>query len=88
MRSATTVDQELINHCPALKYVIRAGEGDVTDNIDKKYCQDRGSKVSNTPEQIATPAAEHAVALMFTDFTKNVTHTKVCKEGRWDKNLL
>ena len=27
VRSATTVDQESINHCPNLKYVIRAGEG-------------------------------------------------------------
>ena len=63
VRSATTVDQDLINHCQNLKYVIR-GEG--TDNIDKKYCQDRGIKVSNTPGANSNSAAEHAIALMFT----------------------
>ena len=62
------MDQDLINHCPNLKYVIRAGEG--TDNIDKKYCQDRGVKVSNTPGANSNSAAEHAIALMFTVFRK------------------
>ena len=64
VRSATIVDQNLINHLPNLNYVIRAGEG--TDNIDKKYCSDKGIKVSNTPGANSNSAAEHAVALMMT----------------------
>ena len=85
IRSATTVDQELINHCPNLKYVIRAGEG--TDNIDKKYCQDRGVKVSNTPGANSNSAAEHAVALMFTVLRRTAFAHQSMVEGRWDKNL-
>ena len=47
IRSATTMDKEAIDALPNLKYIIRAGEG--TDNIDKKYCEEKGIKVSNTP---------------------------------------
>lgn len=86
VRSATTVDQELINHCPNLKYVIRAGEG--TDNIDKKYCQDRGVKVSNTPGANSNSAAEHAIALMFTVLRKTALAHQSMVEGRWDKNIF
>ena len=85
VRSATTVDQELINHCPNLKYVIRAGEG--TDNIDKKYCQDRDIKVSNTPGANSNSAAEHAIALMFTVLRKTAHAHQSMLEGRWDKSL-
>ena len=85
IRSATTVDQELINHCPNLKYIIRAGEG--TDNIDKKYCKDRGIKVSNTPGANSNSAAEHAIALMFTVLRKTAHAHQSMVEGRWDKNI-
>lgn len=86
IRSATTVDQDLINHCPNLKYVIRAGEG--TDNIDKKYCQDRGVKVSNTPGANSNSAAEHAVALMFTLLRKTAFAHKSMMAAKWEKNLF
>jgi D-3-phosphoglycerate dehydrogenase len=85
VRSATTVDQELINHCPNLKYVIRAGEG--TDNIDKKYCKDRGVKVSNTPGANSNSAAEHAVALILTLLRKTANAHHSMAQGRWDKSL-
>ncbi len=85
VRSATTVDQELINHCPNLKYVIRAGEG--TDNIDKKYCQDRGVKVSNTPGANSNSAAEHAVSLIFTVLRRTAQAHQSMVEGRWDKSV-
>ena len=47
IRSATTVNKELLDLAPNLKIVIRAGEG--TDNIDKVLCAERGVKVANTP---------------------------------------
>ena len=86
VRSATTVDQELINHCPNLKYVIRAGEG--TDNIDKRYCQDRGVKVSNTPGANSNSAAEHAIALIFTILRKTAFAHQSMGQGKWEKNLF
>ena len=85
IRSATTVDQELINHCSQLKYIIRAGEG--TDNIDKKYCTDRGIKVSNTPGANSNSAAEHAIALMMSVLRKTPWANQSMIESRWDKSL-
>ena len=64
IRSATTVTADLLEKAPNLKYVIRAGEG--TDNIDKKSCEQKGVKVSNTPGANNNSAAEHAIALMMT----------------------
>ena len=86
VRSATIVDQELINHLPNLKYVIRAGEG--TDNIDKKYCNDKGIKVSNTPGANSNSAAEHAVALMMTLLRKTHHAHASMSSGKWEKSLF
>ena len=86
IRSATTADQELINHLPNLKYIIRAGEG--TDNIDKKYCADKGIKVSNTPGANANSAAEHAISLMMTVLRKTHQAHASMSSGKWEKNLF
>lgn len=86
VRSATVVDQELINHLPNLKYVIRAGEG--TDNIDKNYCNDKGIKVSNTPGANSNSAAEHAVALMMTLLRKTHKAHASMSSGKWEKSLF
>ncbi|OFZ74630.1 MAG: hypothetical protein A2451_08545 [Bdellovibrionales bacterium RIFOXYC2_FULL_39_8] len=84
IRSATTVTAEMVDLAPNLKYVIRAGEG--TDNIDKKYCQQKGVKVSNTPGANSNSAAEHAIALMFTVLRKTAWANESMKRGEWDKN--
>ncbi len=84
IRSATTITPELVDLAPNLKYVIRAGEG--TDNIDKKYCNKKGVKVSNTPGANSNSAAEHAIALMFSVLRKTAWAGDSMKRGEWDKN--
>ena len=84
IRSATTVDKELMDMAPNLKLVIRAGEG--TDNIDKKYAAQKGVKVANTPGANANSAAEHAIALMFTLLRKTAWAHSSMQKGEWDKN--
>ncbi|MAW06792.1 MAG: hypothetical protein CME61_00770 [Halobacteriovoraceae bacterium] len=86
IRSATTVDQELINYLPNLKLVIRAGEG--TDNIDKSYCKDKSIKVANTPGANSNSAAEHAIALMMTVLRKTHKAHASMAEGKWEKQLF
>ena len=86
IRSATTMNQELIDLAPNLKYIIRAGEG--TDNIDKAYCQQRGISVSNTPGANNNSAAEHALALMMTVLRKTAFAHHSMNQGRWDKSLF
>lgn len=83
IRSATTVNKDLLDKAPNLKYVIRAGEG--TDNIDKVECEARGVKVSNTPGANANSAAEHAIALMMTVLRHTAQANASMKAGKWDK---
>ena len=82
IRSATKVMNELVDQAPKLKYVIRAGEG--VDNIDRKYCNSKGIKVSNTPGANNNSAAEHAIALMFTLLRKTAYAHMKMKSGGWD----
>ncbi len=84
IRSATKPKQEFIDQCPNLKYIIRAGEG--TDNIDKKYCEEKGIKVSNTPGANNNSAAEHAIALMMTVLRKTASANQSMHTNAWNKS--
>lgn len=86
IRSATTVNEELLNLAPKLKIVIRAGEG--TDNIDKNLCSQRGIKVANTPGANNNSAAEHAIALTMSCLRNTPFADKTMHEGKWEKNAL
>ncbi len=55
VRSATQVRKELIDACPSLKLIGRAGAG--MDNIDVAYAKSKGLYVVNTPG-----ASSHSVA--------------------------
>lgn len=86
IRSATTVNAELLELATKLKIVIRAGEG--TDNIDKTLCAARGVKVANTPGANNNSAAEQAVALMMSCLRNTPFADKSMHEGKWEKNAL
>ena len=62
VRSATTVDAEVIAAAPKLKIVARAGVG--LDNVDVDAATAAGVLVVNAPTSNIHSAAEHALALM------------------------
>ena len=64
VRSATKVRKDLIDACPNLKFIGRAGVG--MDNIDVEYARSIGKQVANTPSASSASVAELAVAHMFT----------------------
>lgn len=64
VRSATTVRKDLIDACPHLKLIGRAGVG--MDNIDVAYAREKGIKVINTPEASSQSVAELVFAHFFT----------------------
>ncbi|MBK9401571.1 MAG: D-2-hydroxyacid dehydrogenase [Bacteroidetes bacterium] len=64
VRSATTVRKDLIDACPNLKLIGRAGVG--MDNIDVAYAREKGLKVINTPEASSESVAELVFAHLFT----------------------
>ncbi|HET7360738.1 MAG TPA: D-2-hydroxyacid dehydrogenase [Salinimicrobium sp.] len=68
VRSGTKVRKDLIDACPELKIIGRAGVG--TDNIDVDYAQSKGIKVLNTPEAPAGSVAE----LVFAHLLGGIRH--------------
>lgn len=62
VRSATTVDAEVLAAAPKLKIVARAGVG--LDNVDVNAATERGVLVVNAPTSNIHSAAEHAIALL------------------------
>ena len=64
VRSATKVRKELIDLCPNLKLIARAGVG--MDNIDVEYARSKGISVINTPRASSKAVAELVMAQIFT----------------------
>ncbi len=62
VRSATTVDAEVLAAAAKLKIVARAGVG--LDNVDVDAATERGVLVVNAPTSNIHSAAEHALALL------------------------
>ncbi|MBP8726474.1 MAG: 3-phosphoglycerate dehydrogenase [Saprospiraceae bacterium] len=64
VRSATQVRKALIDRCPSLRFIARAGVG--LDNIDAEYAKNRGIAVLNTPASSSRSVAELALGHMLT----------------------
>ena len=63
VRSATKVRKDIIDACPDLKIIGRAGVG--MDNIDVDYARSKGRKVINTPSASSSSVAELVFAHLF-----------------------
>jgi D-3-phosphoglycerate dehydrogenase len=63
VRSATQVRENIIDACPNLKIIARAGVG--VDNIDIDYASGKGIEVINTPLASAPSVAELVFAHLF-----------------------
>lgn len=64
VRSNTKVKRDIIDNCPSLKLIGRAGVG--MDNIDVDYAEANGIKVINTPDASSRSVAEIVFAHLFT----------------------
>lgn len=63
VRSATKVRKDIIDACPSLKVIGRAGVG--MDNIDVEYARSKGLKVFNTPAASSASVAELVFAHLY-----------------------
>jgi D-3-phosphoglycerate dehydrogenase / 2-oxoglutarate reductase len=63
VRSATKVRKDLIDACPHLKVIGRAGVG--MDNIDVSYAREKGLQVINTPAASSSSVAELVFAHLY-----------------------
>lgn len=84
VRSATTVDAELLDAGPQLRVVGRAGVG--LDNIDVDAATERGVIVVNAPRANSISAAEHTMALLLA-VARNVPQAhRALVDGRWERS--
>lgn len=84
VRSATTIDADVIATATRLKVVGRAGVG--LDNVDVAAATRHGVVVLNAPQSNVISAAEHTLALLLS-LARNVPQAHAALvEGRWERS--
>lgn len=84
VRSATTVDAEVLDAGKNLKIIARAGVG--LDNVDVPSATERGVMVVNAPTSNIHSAAEHAVALLMATARQVPAADATLKEHTWKRS--
>jgi D-3-phosphoglycerate dehydrogenase len=84
VRSATTVDAEVLDAAPKLKIVARAGVG--LDNVDVATATERGVLVVNAPTSNIHSAAEHALALLLSAARQIPAADATLREHAWKRS--
>ena len=84
VRSATTVDAEVLDAGKNLKIVARAGVG--LDNVDVPAATERGVMVVNAPTSNIHTAAEHAVTLMLAAARQVPAADATLREHTWQRS--
>lgn len=84
VRSATTVDAEVLAAAPKLKIVARAGVG--LDNVDVDAATERGVLVVNAPTSNIHSAAEHALALLLSAARQVPAADASLREHAWKRS--
>jgi len=86
VRSATTVDAEVIAAAPRLKIIARAGVG--LDNVDVDAATAAGVLVVNAPTSNIHSAAEHAIALMLSAARQIPAADATLREHTWKRSAF
>ncbi|MDY3127140.1 MAG: phosphoglycerate dehydrogenase [Corynebacterium sp.] len=84
VRSATTVDAEVLAAASNLKIVGRAGVG--LDNVDIAAATERGVMVVNAPTSNIHSACEHAISLLLSTARQIPQADATLREGEWKRS--
>ncbi|MFD3743209.1 phosphoglycerate dehydrogenase [Nocardia sp. NPDC058633] len=84
VRSATTVDAEVLDAGKKLQIVARAGVG--LDNVDVPAATERGVMVVNAPTSNIHTAAEHAVTLLLSAARQIPAADATLREKTWQRS--
>lgn len=84
VRSATTVDTEVLEAGKNLKIIARAGVG--LDNVDVPAATERGVMVVNAPTSNIHTAAEHAIALLMSASREIPAADATLREHTWKRS--
>jgi D-3-phosphoglycerate dehydrogenase / 2-oxoglutarate reductase len=84
IRSATKLDEDLIERATRLRVIGRAGVG--VDNVDVPAATKRGIIVANAPQSNVITAAEHTMALLLA-LARNVPQAHASlTSGKWERS--
>jgi D-3-phosphoglycerate dehydrogenase len=84
IRSATTLDADLLARATRLRAVGRAGVG--VDNVDVSAATKRGIVVANAPQSNVITAAEHTIALLLA-LARNIPQAHASlTAGAWERS--
>lgn len=86
VRSATTVDAEVLEAAPKLQIVGRAGVG--LDNVDIETATERGVMVANAPTSNIHSACEHAISLLLATARQIPAADKTLRDGEWKRSAF
>nr|WP_246858201.1 phosphoglycerate dehydrogenase [Corynebacterium sp. sy017] len=84
VRSATTVDREVLDAATKLQIVGRAGVG--LDNVDIAAATERGVMVVNAPTSNIHSACEHAISLLLATARQIPAADKTLRDGQWKRS--
>src|SRR5699024_1963920 len=84
VRSATTVDEEVLEAATNLKIVGRAGVG--LDNVDLPAATARGVMVVNAPTSNIHSACEHAISLLLSTARQIPQADATLREAEWKRS--
>ena len=82
-RSGVSINAEVMDCAPDLKWLIRAGSG--TDNIDLDYVRQRGLELARIPRPGAQAVAELSFALMLALSRRLLAADRSMRQGHWAK---
>lgn len=83
IRSATKVDEEMMNAAPRLRVIARAGVG--VDNVDIEKATARGIVIMNTPDGNTIATAEYTFGLLLGMLRHIPQAHQSMNEGKWDR---
>ena len=86
IRSATSIDKEVIDAGVNLKIIARCGVG--LDNVDIIEATKRGIHVTNSPEANIISVAELTVGLIIASARNLVKGNNSLKQKKWDRSAL
>ncbi|MBC8153982.1 MAG: phosphoglycerate dehydrogenase [Bacteroidetes bacterium] len=83
IRSKTNVDEELLSHAPALRFVGRAGAG--LDLLDMAAIDRRGIRVVHAGAGNRDAVAEHTVGMLLALLANILKADREVRQGIWDR---
>ena len=81
IRSRVTIDTEIIESMPKLKWIARSGSG--LDNIDTDYAEKMGVEIVSSPEGNRDAVGEHALGMLLNILNKLRSSDTTVRNKQW-----